>query len=482
MVLQGKYEIENGIRYEFDPQSTPIGCGGMGVVYKGVMINENSNMIREVAIKEIRVEADDKFKDEIIQKARREASIKIHNDNLVEMLSFIEEREEKFHIVRIKFYVISEFLHGVSLEDVLQGKFCDYKGDEISFARELFNKLKSDRENTAALIIKSILYGLTALNDNGYIHRDIDPSNIFVTEDGKIKLIDLGIAKKASSLNSNDDQRMNGTFVGKVEYAAPELINGDVSSQNFTTDIYSVGVVFYRLLTGRLPFSGDRYHIIHGHLKKKPNLKLIDNPKYRKIIAKAMEKKQCNRFISSSEMRVEFDRIVPEPKPKFLPIIFGFCLLISLGLITYTIIKLPSVDSVDSIDSIDPIDPIDPPQVIDLRLSDYETLSIDEIWNVLEKDSHHPIALYLVAAYYENRKDDGRASQFWQKQLIPEGDVNEHIKVKSKRNFSSLRFAFVAAARAMDNVSSYHCEKSFIEELDNFLNKLYNQNQAYYRK
>lgn len=479
MVLQGKYEIENGIRYEFDPQSTPIGSGGMGVVYKGVMIDENSNMTRDVAIKEIKVDADDKYREEIIQKARREASIRLHNDNLVEMLSFIEEREEKFHIVRIKFYVISEFLNGVSLEDVLQGKFSNYNGDEIPFARELHDNLLKDRENTAVTIVKSILYGLTALNDNGYIHRDIDPSNIFVTEDGKIKLIDYGIAKKVSSLNSSDDQRMNGTFVGKVEYAAPELINGDVSKQNFTTDIYSVGVVFYRLLTGRLPFSGDRYQVLRGHLKKRPNLGLIENAKYRKIVARAMEKKQSNRFISSSEMRVEFDRIMPDPKPKIIPLVVVSLSAIVIGLIVFFVITRPTPPP-------PPPPPPPPIPIVDddvvLKLSDYRTMNIDEIWTELEKDSHNPVALYVAATYYENRKDDGRARKFWDKVLVSEGDVEEHITAESKRGFSVLRFAFVAAARAKECLPDYSCEKGFIEELDRFLDKLYNQNKAYYRK
>ena len=106
------------------------------------------------------------------------------------------------------------------------------------------NDFQKQPDHFAKTIIKAALSGLMALHDAGYIHRDIDPSNIFITEDEHIKIIDFGIFKQMKNLTTNDRAlTVAGAFMGKPEYASPELALGDLKHQNQTTDIYAMGVL-----------------------------------------------------------------------------------------------------------------------------------------------------------------------------------------------------------------------------------------------
>ena len=481
MILEGKYEVDHNIYYEFDRKQRPIGEGGMGVVYKGICVNRETNAIRDVAIKEIHIEADDpSFVEAIVERARREASIRFNNDNLIEMLGFVEVEDVKFNTRRTRYYVVSEFLQGVTLQDALQGKCNDYLGVPVSAARELYEMYRINREDTASKIVKSILYGVTALHDKGYIHRDIDPSNIMITEDGKIKLIDFGIAKKSNALNSRDDlMAKSGSMVGKIKYAAPELISAKIDDQCSATDIYSIGVLFYELLTSRLPFEGDDAKVIDGHLHHKPNLKLIHNDRYRKIVAKAMAKNPDERFSSSSEMRVALDRTTPDPRRfPLLAIVVTVALCIALflciKLIPNSNPKPKPVTYTDTI--IRPINPIEPdpiePEIKDtvqipntLQIQTILNSSIDELWDIISKDSNHPVALYGISKYYENRRLDERARAFWYNTLAKESEVERYIK--REKDISVVRFTFITATRAYDNVENHvYDDDSFVQELE----------------
>ena len=244
--LQGSLEKSKGIYYEYDAESTPVGEGGMGVVYRGFCVDENTGVRKEVAIKALHVG----LPEEVYARAEREASIQLRHDNLVEMLGLISVFEgNRWGESVYHHYVISEFLHGVELSDLLVGDFSGIEGGDDKFARELYGNYIKDREATSIYIIKSILSGVLALHDKGYIHRDIDPSNIMVTSDGCIKLIDFGIAKNLKTLGSNDKlMTAAGKFIGKAEYASPELVLGDVRNQNYTTDIYALGILFFELI------------------------------------------------------------------------------------------------------------------------------------------------------------------------------------------------------------------------------------------
>ena len=304
VTLQGEIEKRNGIYYQVDSSDEPIGVGGMGQVYKGICVNERTGATRPVAIKFMF----DDLPAQAIERAKREASIQLRNDNLVEMLGFIEINEQTPSGVVKHYHVVSELLNGVSLYDIFEGKTTDRNGEDVPYAVKLAQDYKNDPEHFAKIIVVNVLSGLMALHDAGYIHRDIDPSNIMVTSDGHIKLIDFGIAKQMNTLTTSDKSlTVAGKFMGKPEYAAPELALGDIQHQNQTTDIYAIGILLYQCIVGHTPFEGARHEILDKQLKAKLPLEVIKNKEYRAIIAKACEKKQELRFQTSAQMRAALE-------------------------------------------------------------------------------------------------------------------------------------------------------------------------------
>lgn len=304
--LQGRQEKEAGIYYEVDSASVPIGEGGMGKVYRGTCVNTLTGVTRPVAIKFLFMD----LPEQAVERARREASVRLRNDNLIEMLGFFETDEVREGRTVKHYHVVSELLHGVSLADIMQGKCTDPNGREIPYARKLLNDFSKDPSHFAKVIIKSVLSGLMALHDAGYIHRDIDPSNIFITSDGHVKLIDYGICKQLNQLTTNDRQlTVAGAFMGKPEYASPELALGDLKHQNRTTDIYAVGILLYQCITGNVPFEGTRFAILDKQLKERLPLKGVADRRLRQIISKATEKRQELRYQTAAEMRVDLENL-----------------------------------------------------------------------------------------------------------------------------------------------------------------------------
>ncbi|MBO8467166.1 MAG: serine/threonine protein kinase [Bacteroidetes bacterium] len=338
--LQGQAEKQRKIYYEYDADSTPLGEGGMGIVYRGYCVEEDTGIRKEVAIKALHTD----LPEEVYARAEREASIRLRHDNLVEMLALISMVETTMLGETVyRHYVISELLHGVELSDVLAGKFEGNDGGEHLFARELFASYVKDKENTSCKIIKSILSGVLALHDKGYIHRDIDPSNIMVTDDRHIKLIDFGIAKNLKSLGSTDKlTTATGKFIGKAEYASPELVLGDVKSQNYTTDIYALGILFFRLLTGSLPFTGSQYEVMQCQLKKKVPVNRIQSKALARVVGKATEKSQKRRYGSIAEFRVAIDA-AENRHSSFLPIWGKYAVVIlAVAVVCYVVWQFAS--------------------------------------------------------------------------------------------------------------------------------------------
>lgn len=306
ITIQGISEKEKGIFYEVNTNEQPLGVGGMGQVYKGCRIEANGVRI-DVAIKFLF----DDLPVHVIERARREASIQIHNENLVEMYGFIQIDEVVTPgVIHQRYHVVSELLHGVMLFDLLKGKTTDNNGVEIPFAKELYTRYINDRYGFAIYIIKNVLSGIMALHDKGYIHRYIDPSNIMITIDRKVKIIDFGIARQLSTLTTQDKQLTTaGQFMGKAAYAAPELVVGDVAHQNETTDIYAIGIMFFQFIVGHLPFDGATHEVLDMQLHQKMPLQLIPQKTIRKIIGKATEKKQVDRYQSAAEFRVAVEQL-----------------------------------------------------------------------------------------------------------------------------------------------------------------------------
>lgn len=307
--IQGEAEKRKGIYYELDIDGPFLGEGGMGRVYKGFCVDMRTGQRSVVAIKAVHESIQSP---QLLERARREASIQIDNENLMKMFGFIENPEQLLSGAWVKrYYMPMEFLVGVNLDDLLKGITTDQNGLRIPFAEELYAYFQSDKVSAIAQIIKALLAGIMAMHNRGFIHRDIDPSNVMLTLDRKIKLIDFGICKQINTLATMDKHlTASGTFIGKVNYAAPELVLGDVKSQNETTDIYAIGVLLYQLYTGRLPFEGSDEHVLFCHLRKPMPVKDIRHPQLRRIIKKATEKSQAKRYASAAEMIVDLERLL----------------------------------------------------------------------------------------------------------------------------------------------------------------------------
>ena len=310
--IQGAEEKKLGIRYEVDTDQEPIGVGGMGQVFKGLRIDERSGVRQAAAVKFLF----DDLPPNAIERSRREASIQIDNENLLKMFGFIQVDEDLADgSVVHHYHVASELLYGVMLSDLLTGVTTGKDGKPIEFAEKLYLQSRQQPEEFARFIVKNLLSGVMALHDKGFIHRDIDPSNIMITADGKVKLIDFGIAKRLSEVQGEKAHlTMAGQFMGKAAYASPELVLGDVTHEDPTTDLYAVGIVLFQLLTGHLPFDGPRQEVLEAQLKTPPPVAQIKDRKMRAIVSKALAKKQADRYQSAAEFRTDLEHTVVREK------------------------------------------------------------------------------------------------------------------------------------------------------------------------
>ncbi len=306
VIIQGVREREMGIYYQFD-RSAKLGEGGMGSIYSGYMVFVNGERDAiPVAIKEIRDEL--AANPQLIERAEREASIQIDHDNLLRMYGLVAnvEYDQATGRQSTKYYMVMELLPGLNLDQVLNGFFVNSFGMPIPYAQSLYSAYRVNPTIAIATIITSLLQGLKALHTRGYIHRDIDPTNVMITERG-IKLIDFGVCK---DLCARDivQLTLDGSFIGKPEYAAPELASGDVNNQNYSTDIYAVGILMYKLAVGRLPFVGTNQEILVAQMTRDVPVSDIADKRLRSIVKKATQKKQAKRYQSAEEMIMDLDK------------------------------------------------------------------------------------------------------------------------------------------------------------------------------
>ena len=267
-VLAGRYEL-------FEK----IGEGGMSVVYKA----KDRLLNRFVAIKVLKPEfiKDRKF----IESFRREsqAAASLSHSNIVNI--FDVGQEGNIH------YIVMELVTGNTLSELIkeEGPFPYQKVIELT---------------------KQIAAALSEAHRNNLIHRDVKPHNVMLTADGTAKITDFGIAKAINSSTIADT--MSNGVMGSVHYFSPEQARGGYVDEK--SDIYSLGIVMYEMLTGRVPFDGDNpvnIALMHINGEMVPPSKLISGipPALERIVMKATDKYQSNRFASVDELIQALDNL-----------------------------------------------------------------------------------------------------------------------------------------------------------------------------
>ncbi|MCH5586120.1 protein kinase [Shimazuella sp. AN120528] len=261
-----------------------LGQGGMAAVY----LAWDTRLERNVAIKVI----DDRQLDgeEGIERFIREAKIvsSLNHPNIVQIHDIVHQDETHF--------IVMEYVDGPSLHQVLKENEHLSEDQVIGFASQICD-------------------GLAHAHENGIIHRDIKPHNILCTASGVVKIADFGISK----LMDSTKMTLTGMVMGSVHYFSPEQASAQVVQPS--SDVYSLGVVMYEMITGKVPFDEDSYiAIAMKHINQPvPSLKGLANkinPKLIQIIYKALEKNPVHRFQTASEMKLSLSGLMKQDIPK----------------------------------------------------------------------------------------------------------------------------------------------------------------------
>ena len=247
-----------------------IGEGGMANVY----LAWDTILEREVAVKILRgdLAGDEKF----IRRFQREANAasSLRHPNIVEMYDVGEDDG--------RYFIVMEYVDGKTLKSLI--------------------KKRGALNLTEAIdIMMQLTSGIACAHDSYIIHRDIKPQNVMILEDGRVKITDFGIAM---ALNNNELTQTN-SVMGSVHYLPPEQASG--SGSTIKSDIYSLGILMFELLTGKVPFKGDNaVEIAIKHMKDQiPSVCSINNTipqSVENIILKACAKNPKNRYETVAEM------------------------------------------------------------------------------------------------------------------------------------------------------------------------------------
>jgi serine/threonine-protein kinase len=263
-----------GGRYEIEEK---IGAGGMAIVYRA----KDTLLNRTVAIKVLREQyaSDEGF----IRRFRREAqsAASLSHQNIVSIYDVGKDGNED--------YIVMEYVKGQTLKDIIRTQA----------------PLSQDK---AIHIVRQIAEALVHAHANNIIHRDIKPQNILIAPDGRAKVTDFGIARAASSATVTH----TGDIVGSVHYLSPEQAKGSQTTEQ--SDIYSLGIILYELIAGRLPYDGDTaITIALKHIQEEVELpgKLVAgvSPELETVIMKALAKSLQDRYKSAAEFLEDLDRI-----------------------------------------------------------------------------------------------------------------------------------------------------------------------------
>ncbi|NLI59976.1 MAG: Stk1 family PASTA domain-containing Ser/Thr kinase [Clostridiales bacterium] len=275
-ILGGRYELIE-----------KVGAGGMAIVYKARCHLLN----RYVAVKVLRPELveDENF----VQRFKREsqAAASLSHHNIVNVYDVGQEDDI--------YYIVMEYICGKTLKQFVREK----------------GKLESEEAIRIALQIGN---ALEHAHKNGIIHRDIKPQNILIGDDYTIKVADFGIAR---AVTSSTITLAGSNVVGSVHYFSPEQARGGYIDAK--SDLYSLGIVLYEMVTGTLPFEGDTaVSIAIKHIQENVKPPEEVNPEIYKslqaIIRKAIEKQPERRYQSAREMNKDLKRALEEPNGDFV--------------------------------------------------------------------------------------------------------------------------------------------------------------------
>ncbi|MFI5187366.1 MAG: serine/threonine protein kinase, partial [Chitinophagales bacterium] len=259
-----------------------LGEGGMGTVYRA----SDSILNRDVALKMLHTPL--LQQPLFLERFKKEARVlaQLLHPNIAVIYNMIEQDNNHF--------MVMEYVEGKNLDALLkQYKTLSYK--------------------IVVPVIIQALEGLGHAHRKGIYHRDIKPSNLILKSDGTVKLMDFGIAMVAGEQRLTQVNRV----VGTVEYIAPEIIQGKEPSMS--TDLYSMGVTMYELLTGKLPFEGNSdFNLMQDILKKRPldvdKLNASVPKVLSNIVMKTLEKKPSDRFADARELQQALTNAFPDLK------------------------------------------------------------------------------------------------------------------------------------------------------------------------
>ena len=256
-------------RYEVQQK---IGVGGMADVYRG----KDTLLGRPVAIKILHQNFGSD--QDCVARFKREAQAagKLNHPNVVSMYDV--GFDQGFH------YIVMEYVSGCTLKEYIQ-----HHGAQVTVQE-------------AVKITVAIAEGLEHAHMMGIVHCDVKPHNILITDSGRVKVTDFGIAR---AINSATTMMYTNSVMGSAHYISPEQASG--KSINVSTDIYSLGVVLYELLTGEVPFRGETpVSVALQHVKDRVVAPRIKNamipPQLEQVVLMALEKEPGKRFGSISEM------------------------------------------------------------------------------------------------------------------------------------------------------------------------------------
>ncbi len=280
MLTEGMFIAD---RYEI---VSKVGAGGMSDVYKA----KDHILSRFVAIKVLKQEySEDRT---FVSKFRTEAqsAAGLEHPNIVNIYDV--GSEDGMH------YIVMEYVEGITLKTYIEKK------GQLSF-----------KESVSIAI--QVARGIEAAHNKDIIHRDIKPQNIIISTEGKVKVTDFGIARAASSNTISSD------VMGSVHYASPEQArNGFVDGRS---DIYSLGIVMYEMITGRVPFDGDTtVAVAIQHLQEEMTSPRVYAPNvpisFEKIILKCTQKNADRRYQAISELISDLRKSLANPNDDFVEI------------------------------------------------------------------------------------------------------------------------------------------------------------------